>query len=67
MHTKHRAKTEKMTSYSAPAADGERENPAAHGGVAYHQTCACGATRLVNANGRAVERGPWVSRIVEAA
>lgn len=68
MHTKHRVTSERMTGYSAPAVDGEHENQAAHGGVAYHQTCSCGATRVVNANGRAVERGPWVQpRIVEGS
>lgn len=33
----------------------------AHQGVAEHQTCSCGAIRIVNVNDGHIERGPWVS------
>jgi hypothetical protein len=35
-------------------------NPAAHGGCQLVKVCKCGATCIVNANGKNVERGPWV-------
>jgi hypothetical protein len=35
------------------------ENRAAHGGVALHEECSCGAIRAVNANGRHTEEGEW--------
>ena len=36
------------------------ENRAAHGGIAWTETCLdCGATRNINSNGNHVEKGPW--------
>lgn len=39
--------------------DDPRAEPRAHGGCAYVQACACGATRKVNASAGYVEYGDW--------
>jgi hypothetical protein len=42
------------------------ENPRAHGGVRYTETCdACGAKRLVNSNGLHYEYGTWGPSLAE--
>lgn len=43
----------------AGTAPGAHENPAAHGNVAEHQSCTCGAERVVNRNGAHTEMGAW--------
>jgi hypothetical protein len=44
------------------------ENPAAHGGITYTQTCeVCRAERRVNANGMHFEHGDWYMPEVETA
>ena len=49
--------------FSAPIADAADQNPAAHGGVTYTETCRdCGAHREVNANGVHHEYGRWEPR-----
>lgn len=40
---------------------GAEENRAAHGNVRYEDTCSCGATRAMNANGAHSEEGPWTT------
>lgn len=57
MH-KHRAKTTTTRAYTGSVS--RDENRAAHGGVCHHETCACGAERRINSNGRHEERGAWV-------
>lgn len=37
------------------------ENRAAHGAVCVVETCACGAVRRTNSNGRHDERGAWIA------
>lgn len=38
---------------------GTDENPMAHGNICVIETCACGATRRTNVNGRHTEEGDW--------
>jgi hypothetical protein len=46
--------------FTAPLYPCDAPNPAAHGGVAYTETCTdCGATREVLANFGDYEYGPW--------
>jgi len=48
------------TCYFGPVATGDKENPAAHGGVCVCDECLqCGARRSVNVNGKHVEYGGW--------
>lgn len=55
----HTVDSSRRTSYSAPVM-GADWNPAAHGGVAVRELCACGAQRHVNVNGVHAEYGPWI-------
>jgi len=48
----------RIRSFSGPVS--KAENPRAHGGVCYVDTCRCGATRARNVNGNQVEKGDWV-------
>jgi len=49
--------------YVGPVSLPQYQNPAAHGGVTYTETCNdCGATRRVNSTGRHREVGRWVAR-----
>ena len=51
--------------YSGPVS--QNENPAAHGGVSYTETCRdCGAERAVNANMFQYERGEWSEKTTAA-
>ena len=60
---RHSVKTESIRAYTGGVATGGRypQNPMAAGGVCTVQTCACGAIRKINSNGRHQERGPWVA------
>lgn len=57
---RHRAATAGPASaYLGPVRGAVRANPLAHGWVTYTYTCACGAVKAVNRNGRHAEHGPW--------
>ncbi len=57
---KRSVKSETIRAYTGGAGTARTgQNPAAAGGICLHQTCACGATRKVNQNGRHAERGEW--------
>jgi hypothetical protein len=57
---RHRAATSGPASaYLGPVRRAVRQNRQAHGGVTYVETCACGAAKVVNRNGRHAEHGPW--------
>lgn len=57
---RHRAKhTRDAGPYFWPVRQ-DRQNEAAHGGVRFVATCACGAQRETLVNGRHVERGRWI-------
>jgi len=56
---RHTAATRTETPYRGTAAGARRENPAAHGSLTIVETCDCGATREVAANGRHRELGRW--------
>lgn len=60
---KHKAKTEITRGYTGTARGAhytaKGENRSAHGGICHVETCACGATRETNSNGRHMERGTW--------
>ena len=58
MH-KHTAKTETTVGYRHPVGPVEQQDERAHGGVCHVETCACGAQRHTNSNGRHKERGEW--------
>ena len=58
MAHRHTVSESRTTCFFGPVS--RDENPAAHGGITEHQTCACGSTRSVNINGRHVECGAWV-------
>ena len=60
MAHRHRAKTRETRGYMGTVRAPVEENRAAHGGVTHVDTCACGARRETNSNGRFVERGQWV-------
>lgn len=51
---------EKGFSGSAPGA--RRSVPQAHGWVALHQECRCGARRVINANQGCREVGAWIGK-----
>lgn len=51
---------EKGFSSSAPGA--KRSVPQAHGCVAIHQECRCGARRIINANQCWREVGAWIGK-----
>lgn len=55
-HRKHQERNERCYSHAVA----EPENRAAHGNITVEHVCRCGAVRLVNINGRHVERGPWI-------
>lgn len=57
----HKMERSRVTPYMGSVARGvaRDENRAAHGGITRIETCACGASRLVNANGSHVEAGAW--------
>ena len=57
MH-KHRAKKFDLRPFSGPVRTPSQ--PRAHGNACEVATCACGAKRFTNFNGKAHERGPWV-------
>ena len=61
-HT-HRAikGAETIMGYSAPVADCEHQNPAAHGNICRTDRCRCGALRQTNVNQWQTERGPWLT------
>jgi hypothetical protein len=42
---------------------GRNQNPMAHGGCSYIETCRCGALRTVNVNGCHSEEGGWYSGV----
>jgi len=67
MAHKHKASTSRTTAFLGPVGPAEDQDPCAHGGVTEHQTCACGATRAINANGCHVEMGEWVEPDEEEA
>lgn len=58
MAHQHKAVTSSTHGYTAPI-PGARYEPRAHGAVTIRETCACGAFRRTNSNGRFDERGPW--------
>lgn len=58
MTHKHRMSTTKTGPYFC-AAEGAKQNPAAHGGTQTVEHCECGAWRRTNSNGRHEERGSW--------
>jgi hypothetical protein len=62
-HRHESARESRAYPYSGPVrrSDEPAYNPAAHGGCAYHQTCACGATRWRLASGGQEELGEWAS------
>jgi hypothetical protein len=55
--------TAKVSSPALPfvGAVATRQNPAAHGGVRFLESCSCGASRERLVNGSHVERGAWTS------
>ena len=57
----HRTKTTQTRAYmgSNPTGQWSRKELAAQGGVTHHETCSCGATRIVNVNGSHRCAGPW--------
>lgn len=61
MTTKHRhtAASSIDRPYQYPVGPVAKRDERAHGGVARHDTCSCGATRITNINGRWTERGTW--------
>lgn len=50
--------------YSGPVVTRD-QNPGAHGNVCVVETCACGAVRSVNVNGRHVESGEWGESVTD--
>ena len=58
MH-KHKTQSKTTIGYRYPVGPASRQDERAHGGVCHVETCACGAQRETNANGRHVERGFW--------
>jgi hypothetical protein len=56
MHT-HTVITTVTRPFAGPVS--RNENPAAHGGVTVHETCADGYVRRENVNGLHVEEGSW--------
>lgn len=55
-HRKHQERNERCFTQAVAYP----ENRAAHGNITVEHVCRCGAVRLVNVNGRHVERGPWI-------
>lgn len=56
---RHRSETTRETVFDyCPCPDSC--DPAAHGGLARWERCACGAVRHTLVNGAHRERGPWV-------
>jgi hypothetical protein len=57
---RHNRTREATYCYSGPVS--RRENPVAHGGVCFVETClTCGAVKRTNSNGGQLERGPWTN------
>lgn len=59
MH-RHKAKTETTIGYRYPVGPPHLQRPRAHGGVCHVETCACGARRETNSNGRSKETTGWI-------
>ena len=69
MPHKHTATTESAAyPYRGPVCrpDDAGYNPAAHGGCAYQQTCACGAQRWRNVSAGEEEFGAWTTPDLDA-
>ena len=61
MHT-HRIETTQDRPFTGPVVfEPAKQKPAAHGNITRIDVCKCGATRRTNINGRATERGPWIT------
>lgn len=60
MH-KHKAVKTVDRCFSGPVNNEER-NEAADGNIVEIETCACGAERCTNVNGRHTEQGRWVTQ-----
>lgn len=56
---RHKAKTRTTRGYFGGAYGAKHQEPRAAGGVCFVETCACGARRETNSNGRFEERGTW--------
>jgi hypothetical protein len=62
MH-QHRTKTYIDRPFAGPVVAASDAHRAAHGNITRHATCACGASRRMNINGRHVEAGAWTVRV----
>ncbi|MFA4974833.1 MAG: hypothetical protein WC683_19705 [bacterium] len=58
MHKQHRMKSRTVQSWSHCVAPGVCSG-IEHGGVVYVETCSCGATRQIEANGGREAKSPW--------
>lgn len=61
MQHRHRALPSKRQTCGYQHAVRNPENRAAHGNVCHTDYCRCGALRMMNANGRHREVGPWIT------
>ena len=66
MAHQHKIKTSTDRGFTGPVTDETAgryaQNQAAHGNIVRIDTCACGAVRRTNINGRHREYGRWVSQ-----